>query len=175
MKKMLKNVGIAALAVICFSMIACDDSGGDGWTSEGGKLALTGLDDYNGKFIIVRKGTTFYAGDSYKASLVRGSAISDGSSELNAWEVIQGGQFIAYSKSDQITLEILVMAQQEYDMATLGQQLIQYMPNNLMAMTPEEKAGLNAIGVAALGRAPNVQFTNGIGAANIVMILPTSN
>ena len=177
MKKMLKIVGIAAVAVMCFSMIACDEPDDDDgkWISEGGTLTLTGLAAYNEKYILVRESTIFYAGDSYKGSLVRGSAISDGSSVLNAWEVLQGGQFIAYSKSDKKNLEILVMAQQEYDMATLGQQLAQKMPSNQMLMTPEEKAGLKAIGVEALGMALNVQFTDGIGAANIMMILPTSN
>ena len=122
MKKMLKIVGIVAVAAICFSMIACDDSGDDGWISEGGTLTLTGLANYNEKFIIARKGSTFYAGDSYKGSLVRGSAISGGSSELNAWEVGERLQFSAYSGNEQISsIEVLVMKQQEYDMGTLGQ------------------------------------------------------
>ena len=175
MKKMLKIVGIAAVAVICFSMIACDGSGDDGWTSEGGKLTLTGIDEeYNGKYIIVRYGSIFYAGDSYKGSLVRGSAISGGSSELNAWEVIERIQFIPYSKTEDISIEILIMAQQEYDMATIGRPLGQNLPVNLDDITDAQKDGLNAIGVVAVAKA-NVEFDNGTGDTEVTGIIPTTS
>jgi len=173
MKKEFKNFGIIALvAVFGFFMIACEEAGDDGkWITAGGTLTVTGLGNYNGGYILVRNAAnTFFAGESYfsKNSNVRGGLISNGEVILNAWDVLHGGEFVDSVLDGSASLQVLIMENRQYSMASLGQTLHTNMVPYASTMppfstiTPEAIAALKEAGVKAVVNM-NATFDIGVG------------
>ena len=86
---------VALVAVIGFSMAACDDGGGDdGGGGNPGKLTITGLGDYNGKYVYGQgsdstQTKTFMAVKSLNMlkNEIVGEKINGGSVALNVLEL----------------------------------------------------------------------------------------
>ncbi len=105
MKNLLKSFGmIALIAIIGFSFVACENPGGGGGGGGGPTLTITGLDDYNDKYIIVM-GSVFAANKipslmNYGSGNLTGGKISGGKVSLKTF-VLSGASLKAYSGSDQ--------------------------------------------------------------------------
>jgi len=106
MKNVLKILGIIVMAaVIGFPMVSCDD---DIIDIIGGLVTLSGLDDYNGKFVVAfgsnKDGSLqLVAAYSRNNQSETGARINDGKAILTVWEI--GGTeenptFSAYKGSD---------------------------------------------------------------------------
>jgi len=87
MKNVVKVLGIIAIvAVIGFGFVSCDDDDSGGGVSTKGKVTITGLDSYDGKFV---------AGDGNSEGVYltmaggspdKGAKISGGKVTLKVWE-----------------------------------------------------------------------------------------
>ncbi len=127
MKNLLKYFGMIALtAIIGFSFVACENpSGGGGGGGGGPTLTITGLDDYNDKYIIVMGsvGMTALGAANKIPSLtdyaygnLTGGKISGGKVSLKTFEVGMSG-VKAYAGSDQdVNLVVRIYNAAEIDM-----------------------------------------------------------
>ena len=120
MKNTVKFFGIIILAAaIGFSMIACDDE------EDNRGLTITGLKDYNGKFVIAAEGTFTDAEDDSESSglvaaakidinkeTVTGGRISGGSVTLKVWTT-EGDEdnpnIIEYSGNDTVSFYVVIL------------------------------------------------------------------
>jgi hypothetical protein len=112
-------IAIALVAVIGFSMVACgeaDDGGGGG---DPGKLTITGLGDYNGKYVIAagEAGTkVFWAVKSMNISEgeVIYEKINGGSVVLNVWEIdTASNKSKDYKGSDTIGFQVSIFSKEK--------------------------------------------------------------
>jgi len=117
MKNTVKFLGIIALAaVIGFSMAACGDDGSDGGDgikigSTSGRLTITGLGDYNGKFVRADDDgdDDLIACENLSITNVTNGTISNGSVTLKVWKFSETGVG-NFNGSGQITFWVSIFS-----------------------------------------------------------------
>jgi len=93
MKNTFKLGIIVLVAIIGLSFTACDSDDDDGAPKTGGKLTITGLEAYNGKYIFAQGNldatTVLYAAERLDITGRNNKAgrINNGSAELKVWAV----------------------------------------------------------------------------------------
>jgi ABC-type cobalt transport system substrate-binding protein len=124
MKSTIKALGILVLAVVIgFSFITCGDGDDGGGGGNSGKLTITGLGDYNGKYacawgsdsteteeLIAAKSINFSRGE------IVCERINGGSVVLNVWVLNRSGTNGAkYNGSDNIMFEVDIFDKEKPD------------------------------------------------------------
>ena len=111
MRNTTKFFGIIALAaVIIFSMASCGDGGGGGGlltvNSTNRSLSITGLDSYNGYWVIVDGDSASHeyhaSANVSSAGIITGALISGGTATLQLWRVHENARitFSGFSGGD---------------------------------------------------------------------------
>jgi hypothetical protein len=162
MKSIVKLFGIIAFAaVIGFSMASCggdDDKGNDGKgdgnkggntvQETSGRLTITGLASYNGKFVVAMQdgiGGLIAAADMNAGSLMKGGKVANGSVTLKVWKTAETTTGTAtasnYAGSDaNVSFSVLIINNETIDQSS--------------ASSP---AGVGTV---------KVSFTNGVGSGS---------
>lgn len=131
MKNTIKTIGIIVLAaIIGFSFIACDNGGSSGGNKNTGGntggnaggntggitpgvLTITGLDDYNDKWVIAFGGTSteelFAAANISDNWSLTGGQISNGNAELKVYDVTNASKLNGYKGTGKSYFEIIVL------------------------------------------------------------------
>jgi hypothetical protein len=151
MKNVFKILGIIALvAVIGFSMASCggdDDKDNGGGTVQGtsGKLTITGLDSFNGKFAVAMQdddGELIAAADLNASSqTMKGGKIANGSVTLKVWKTAGTSTASNYAGSDANVAFMVMIIDNE---------------------TFNQSSATNPTGIGAV----KVNFTNGVGSGS---------
>jgi hypothetical protein len=113
MKNVMRGSRIIVLAaVIGFLMAGC--GGDDGWSPPGtsGKLTITGLDDYNGKYVVAlndSSGSVFLAAAGFNEDghLINAVKISGGQATLKVW-VAKNGNPLSYDGNDTFSFTVFI-------------------------------------------------------------------
>jgi hypothetical protein len=148
MKNVFKVLWIIALvAVIGFSMAACDDGGGSGGSTvqeTSGRLTITGLNSFNGKFAVAMQdndGELMAAADLNASSqTMKGGKVENGSVTLKVWKVTGTTTASNYAGSDaNVAFMVLILDNESFN-----------------------ESSASPIGVGAV----SVTFTNGVGSGS---------
>jgi len=109
MKNTFKTIGILAfITLITFSFITCKGDAGNP-----GRLSLSGLNSYNGKYAIAAGRNTddtisLFAGDGIEEAVVKGREIKNGAVELEVWQV-KDGKLADYSGNDGASFAVIIL------------------------------------------------------------------
>jgi hypothetical protein len=115
---------IALVAVIGFSMVSCEDDGGNGDGNKGSSgLTITGIPaEFNGKFAIAggetyKKDLELFAGASIdmKKQTVTAGKISGGKVALNVWKVVGDDNVTSYSGNDTVVFDVIILSKEKID------------------------------------------------------------
>jgi len=122
---------IALTAVIWFSMTACENEDDD---NGGGVLTITGLDNYNGKYVIAYvdygENITLIAADSIdvKNLIAAGGEISDGSVFLKVWKLDTSDDknisAADYGGNNTVTFDVKIFKNANVDMSNEESDLV---------------------------------------------------